>query len=147
MYTYYCKECQKEYRRSKPGLGEGYVCYNCVQGDRRPTKAVYRTYTKYDGKKVQKKFTSRYHADVWELTEKNDLTRVKGIEKREWKKYELDHIVPISFGRKHNISPERLADLSNLQILTYERNRSKKNRVTPKAENLLREWGYEDLIP
>ena len=155
MYNYQCTKCKKEYRRSVSGLGVDYICYDCgrktdpYRSDREPQKRkhTYRTYIKYDGKKVHKKFPSKYHADVWELTEKNDLTRVKGIEKREWKKYDLDHIVPISFGRKHDISPERLADLSNLQILPHEDNRRKKNSITSKAENLLREWGYERLIP
>lgn len=72
-----------------------------------------------------------YCRQVQKLTEKTYKDNMKEIDpdqKREWLKYELDHIYSKHDGFKNNIPPEILAHSANLQILTKSENVSKSSR-------------------
>lgn len=55
----------------------------------------------------------------------------------------IDHIVPISYGFKHGIPPRLIGSYENLQWMPLNRNIDKGARLTDRARQLLREWGYE----
>ena len=57
----------------------------------------------------------------------------------------LDHIVPVSFGFKHDIPTQLIGSRENLQFVPYNDNIQKGQRITTEAIALLREWGYSDL--
>jgi hypothetical protein len=69
-----------------------------------------------------------YKNKVDRLTEKI-AHLVPGIEKRKWREWDLDHIIPISFGFKNNIPPENMALLSNLQVIPHQSNAKKGQKV------------------
>lgn len=82
-----------------------------------------------------------YYSQVWFHTEKQPLHLLENIEKRsEHSKnpdaYHLDHIVPISYGFKKQISPEIIGDISNLQMLPWLENILKGNKYEGNCENL-----------
>jgi len=43
--------------------------------------------------------------------------------------YQIDHIIPISYGYDNNIPPEIIADVSNLQFIPWEENLSKSDKI------------------
>lgn len=65
-----------------------------------------------------------YRKKVWELTEQNKHL-IPGIEKRSFRGYHIDHIIPITYGFKHNIAPEKIASIDNLRMLFHEDNLAK----------------------
>ncbi len=54
---------------------------------------------------------------------------------------QVDHIVPKSFGFKHDIPPVLIGSRENLQRLSPNENMKKGQRITPEAIAILREWG------
>ena len=54
---------------------------------------------------------------------------------------QVDHIVPKSFGFKHDIPPVLIGSMENLQRLSPNENMAKGQRITPEAIAILREWG------
>ena len=153
MYTYTCSLCLKEYKTSSPRLAskENVKCYECKskkvpKKDRvpkdTPPKDVYVVTTGYGGKRIYRQCVDIYHRDVCQLTETQDLSNLKDFSKRGFKGYHLDHIVPISYGRKHNIPPELIASLSNLRFISRKANLKKKANLIEEAKTLLKEWGY-----
>lgn len=89
-------------------------------------------------KKIKNLKKKIYYANVWILTELNDLTILKNHDKRGFKKYHLDHIYPISEGFKHNIPPEVIAHIDNLRFITKETNIKKGNTVTKKSIEVIK---------
>lgn len=79
-----------------------------------------------------------YKMDVWTETNKH-LQDVVNISKR-GKDFHLDHIVPIQYGYRNNISPELIGGKENLQILTRDENFKKGLKITDKAKELLNKW-------
>lgn len=71
----------------------------------------------------------KYKATVDLLTERI-AHRVPGIEKRKFRVWDLDHIIPIKYGFKNNIAPEKLAILSNLRVIPHEQNKAKGQKLT-----------------
>lgn len=71
---------------------------------------------------------SRYRSQVQTLTEQVSYL-VPGIEKREFKKWDLDHKIPISYGFKNGIHPLKMSCLSNLQIIPHADNFEKGQRI------------------
>lgn len=69
-----------------------------------------------------------YRNQVETLTEEVAFL-VPGIEKREFKKWDLDHKIPISLGFALKIHPLRIACLSNLQVIPHLDNFQKNNRL------------------
>lgn len=50
--------------------------------------------------------------------------------------YQLDHIYPIMAGFKNNIPAELIADIKNLQLLTWEENLNKSNNILTITEEI-----------
>lgn len=63
-----------------------------------------------------------YKLIVKKLTELNDLSGLVNIHLREWRKYDLDHKISVSYGFKNNIPPENIAHISNLRIISHQEN-------------------------
>ena len=72
--------------------------------------------------KLKKKKWKLYFNEVWKITESQDLLSIKDIEKRSFFEYQLDHIVSVYDGFKHNIPAEMIGHISNLRITTTEYN-------------------------
>lgn len=72
--------------------------------------------------KLKKKKWKLYFNEVWKITESQDLLSIKDIEKRSFFEYQLDHIVSVYDGFKHNIPAKMIGDISNLRITTTEYN-------------------------
>ena len=62
-----------------------------------------------------------YYKEVWIITNSQPLETLNGIEKRGYY-WHIDHIYPISLGFKNKIPPEKIGDISNLQILSRRDN-------------------------
>lgn len=54
--------------------------------------------------------------------------------------YQIDHIVPISIGFKYKIPPQIMASKINLQLLTWDQNIKKGNKMTDEAKLLLEQF-------
>ena len=87
-------------------------------------------------KKIEK---AKYYKQCWEETEKN-APLLDGIEKRCFKKYDIDHIVPISYGYKNNISPKLIGSLKNLRIISNDENKEKGIKLTNDSIEVLKLW-------
>lgn len=68
-----------------------------------------------------------YKQKVIKLTELQPLHLLKDFVNRDYNKYHVDHIIPISVGYKLGIPEEEIADIANLQVLTKEENLTKGN--------------------
>lgn len=76
----------------------------------------------------KKQTFKQYQSRVRKLTNKQDLSTLFGIEKRDFKKYHVDHMVSIWFGYHNNIPAEEIAHISNLQMLPLEDNFAKNTK-------------------
>lgn len=76
---------------------------------------------------------AEYYKKVWEITNKN-APNLKGIELRSWKGFHIDHIIPIIYGFKNDISPEEIGSLKNLQMLYHRDNMLKGARLKTKIK-------------
>lgn len=72
---------------------------------------------------------AKYYSEVWRLTEANDLTLLENHNKRAYRGYHLDHIVPISVGFNLAIPAIEIADISNLRFLWWHDNIKKRTNV------------------
>lgn len=86
-----------------------------------------------------------YWHDVIKETEINSH-KVNRIEERSTE-FVLDHIIPISYGFKHGISPNIIGNDNNLQILTNLENLAKSNRITEQVKEKLKEFNLQDVKP
>jgi hypothetical protein len=94
-------------------------------------------------KKVKsKKSKCPYYKKVWTFTIINSI-KLKDIDKRGFKSYHIDHIVPISYGKKNNICPTKIGSLENIRMIYYKDNMRKGDRLTIEGFELLKFWGYE----
>jgi len=73
-------------------------------------------------KELKKEFTKK----VRSLTELQNLDVLKDYDKRDFKKYHLDHIIPISKAFSLGMSIEETANINNLQMLPSLENTQKK---------------------
>lgn len=82
-----------------------------------------------------------YASKVRVLTEKQDLTQLKGHENRGRAgiegAYHLDHIYSIKSGFINNVDPSIIASIHNLRFITYEENISKLDRCDISLEHLI----------
>lgn len=69
--------------------------------------------------------------------------RMDGIELRQMRVIELDHIVPISLGYKLSIPISKMASLENLRLIPAIENTKKGGKLTPEGIELLIKWGYQ----
>jgi hypothetical protein len=95
----------------------------------RATKAGYDTFEEYMEDLPEKK---KYHRYVWRITYQQDLESFENYDKRGRcgveGAYQIDHIISIDEGYRSDIPPEKIGDISNLQMLTWEDNLSKSNK-------------------
>jgi hypothetical protein len=54
---------------------------------------------------------------------------LEGFELRSFRGNHLDHIIPISYGWKNKISPEKMGNIKNLQFIPWEENYKKGCKV------------------
>lgn len=86
-----------------------------------------------------------YWFNVTCITE-NNKHKVTGIENRSIE-YVLDHIIPISYGFKHNINPEIIGNEYNLQMLTNKENLFKSNKITDIVKDRLSHFKLTNSKP
>ncbi len=86
-----------------------------------------------------------YYSVVWNHTEKNSKY-LHEIERRGFRKYDIDHIVPISYGYKNKIPPELIGNIENLRVITNKENILKGDRITKESEIILESWRKRKLI-
>jgi len=95
----------------------------------RATKAGYSSWEEYLEKYPKKQ---QYRREVWKLTYRQPLKTLPNWGKRGRcgvdGAYQLDHITSISEGFSKNISPEVIADMSNLRMLPWKENLLKSNK-------------------
>lgn len=56
-----------------------------------------------------------------------------------------DHIVPVSFGFKHDIPPVLMGSPENIEYVSLNVNIQKGQRLTPEAIAILKKWGKSTL--
>lgn len=73
-----------------------------------------------------------YKKRAWFLTEQvfaDNKHNIAYSYKRAFKDYHLDHIISIWYCYKHNITPDRVAQLNNLRMIPYKDNMIKGRRL------------------
>lgn len=86
----------------------------------------------------------RYISQCWTITESNKHL-LQDIELRCFRRYDIDHIVPISYGYKHNIPPSLIGSIDNLRIIPNKDNLKKGTRITDESIALLEKWGFNQI--
>lgn len=86
----------------------------------------------------------QYVKQCWVITE-NNKHLLSDIDKRCFKQYDIDHIVPISYGYKHNISATLIGSIDNLRIMPNKDNLNKGTSITKEAIELLNKWGLNEI--
>ncbi len=92
--------------------------------------------------KIKSRKSRPYYKKVWIQTELS-APFIEGIELRGWRGKHIEHIVPISYGEKHNIPPCLIGSIENLIMLSHEDNMKKGRKLTKDSIRLLKKWGYE----
>lgn len=81
-----------------------------------------------------------YYREVWRLTEQNDLSSLKNFNKRGYKSYHLDHIVPVKKGFDLNIPADKIANIKNLNFLWWKTNIKKRTSLPSKIPKHLKKY-------
>ncbi|HEY5268581.1 MAG TPA: hypothetical protein VII94_05690 [Candidatus Saccharimonadales bacterium] len=81
-----------------------------------------------------------YTAQVREVTRKQPLHLLVGIEKRNYYDYQLDHKYSIKSGFDNCISPEIIGWIGNLEVLRSKDNFDKKHKCSTTLTELLDIW-------
>jgi hypothetical protein len=97
-------------------------------------KFIREIYKKYPKIKKKIKFIKDidkklYYAKVWYITESQPIHILENFELRSYRGHHLDHIIPISYGYKNKISPEKMGDIKNLQFIPWDENYKKGAKV------------------
>jgi len=82
-----------------------------------------------------------YYIKVWFITESMPIHNLKNFDKRCYygaSCYNLDHILPISYGFHNNIPPEKIGNISNLRFIPSEENIKKGFKLTEESNKVLR---------
>lgn len=77
------------------------------------------------GQNIVWKDWNKYQNTARWLTRIADKSSLPGIELHDRANYQVDHIVSVWDGYKHNINPALIAALSNLRVIPTEENKSK----------------------
>jgi len=78
-----------------------------------------------------------YKKLVWELTEEQPIHTLPNSERRGFRDYHLDHIVPIKYGWKKGINPHLIASIDNLRFIPYQENMEKGVQITEESKEVL----------
>jgi phage antirepressor YoqD-like protein len=74
-----------------------------------------------------------YYREVWRITNQQNISMLDNFDKRgnsgDNNNYQLDHIYPISLGFINNISPKIIGSILNLQMIPWQSNRKKSNKL------------------
>ena len=81
-----------------------------------------------------------YFKECRRLSLKN-IKKIPGIELRKFNEFDVDHIVPISYGYKKKIPVELIGSVENMRIIPHKDNLSKSDKLTELAARLLLRWG------
>lgn len=103
-------------------------------------KSNVRRQVKIEGKTFWQR---QYYIRVWIATLRNEIL-LPNFDKKNIDGLDTDHIVPISYGFKNNISPEFIGSLENLQLIPNQLNLNKGAKITPRALCLLKRWKKMD---
>ena len=95
-----------------------------------------------DWKKEDRRKGQRKYAALCRMFTARVCHMVSGNDKRRFRQYDLDHIIPISYGYKNKIPPWYIGSLENLQVIAHKKNWSKGQKLTNGAKRLLTKWGY-----
>lgn len=79
-----------------------------------------------------------YYLKVWYITESQPLHELRNHKKRGWRKYHLDHVVPIVHGFLNNMPPEQIGHISNLRFIHWSKNMKKGSSITEDSHRVLR---------
>ena len=71
---------------------------------------------------------SVYLDRVKKLTNMQPLHLMKDFEKREFNKWNVDHIISVKYCWKNNITVEECANIRNLQVITHDENYKKRSQ-------------------
>lgn len=84
-----------------------------------------------------------YYIKVWLITESQPLHKLKNSHKRCYMGkscYNLDHIVPISYGYQNKIPPSKIGGLDNLRFIPAKDNMRKGYKLTEESHKNLRRF-------
>jgi hypothetical protein len=93
-------------------------------------------------KDAKRKSKSKYYALCWDVTNVNAKDAVN-IEKRKYREYDVDHIVPISYGFRHDIPYWVIGSKENLRIISNKDNFQKGSSLVKESTDLLEKWDSE----
>jgi hypothetical protein len=93
-------------------------------------KAGYDTYEKYIQDLDNRK---KYYREVRKITRQQNISVLENYDKLRGLcgvdgAYQLDHVIPVSIGYQQGIAPEKIGDISNLQIIPWKDNLYKSNK-------------------
>ena len=94
------------------------------------TRESYLKSELYKRREMERDDYESYYREVWRLTEQNDLSVLENSNKRSYKEYHLDHIIPIRKGFDMKIPPAEIADINNLQFLWWKDNINKRTHIS-----------------
>jgi hypothetical protein len=73
----------------------------------------------------EKRLWKAYKKLAWEITNAQNLSKLKNYNKRAFKGYHLDHKVSIWYGFKNNLDPKLIGNISNLEFISCAENERK----------------------
>lgn len=80
---------------------------------------------KHPGKSFKLKSWRDYSKQVWILTKQQPLNQLMNFELRDFFNWQLDHMVSVADGYRHDLPAEWVANISNLRIIPFEENKKK----------------------
>ena len=94
------------------------------------------SHPRYKGDIRRREYRDYQNKVSW-LTEQTYAQNKQLINPKNWPRtlcgvpggYQLDHIYPVSKGFENQIDPDQMADISNLQMLSWEENLNKSNTI------------------
>lgn len=95
----------------------------CISPPLEPVKKIIK-----EAENKRQKF-AKYKRLVWQVTNAQDLNKLKNYNKRSWEGYHLDHKISIWDGFQNGISAFIIGSLDNLQMIPREEN-MKKGRLS-----------------
>lgn len=85
--------------------------------------------SKYQRRRNKNKGFRDYRRKVDELTNQQPIHLMKDIEKRAFREYNIDHIIPVRHCYDNGISEQECSNISNLQVISHDENTVKQNNL------------------
>lgn len=99
----------------------------------------------YKKRQAERGSYQSYYREVWRLTEQNDLSILENNNRRGYREYHLDHILPIRVGFDSGIPANEIADIRNLQFLWWKDNMNKRTRIMTIPNHLAKYYETVEL--